>query len=1108
MERFSTALLIGFFIIAVPFGVMAQSSLQSEFVEEEDFYLNYGDHEHDRQDLEREKITYYDIFGERITSGYMAYSLESRKESVSNDYQTDTTISAINSSMQTSKFYETFNNLIITNDAIGRTRTKLLIGNQIETRFSPLTFNKKNFEGIRWDIFAPSVKFTTMFSRTDPSFLSRSNYSGRAVVSMNDTNIAYQGAVEGQVPVSEDNLNQYFDSDKPNGENDNRGWLLGYGETSGDYNLGDVDYTNKSPYGDYDILWAFHGQNNIANKMDVGFSFINHHISDISKGEQFGGNVPDDFRPSEVHFEVYDLTPGITSDAGAMLNSFNVSLNGVDCGGPTSMYLVTEGGPVPTSTMKQEVSGEEQVMTVIFNIDRLAEKNGLDTADLRSIDFTYGVKGNYMVFVSTEKQIPVMVASYNQGERVDPITRNMDEMLSTVNVADPSTNYLDAHATSGSDFKQKSMTYYGDYISKASRVISHRDYNAMNVKVHSYSYQVNKASMTAGLDFNGEVAGIDVSGEFSLNRKTYEMPGRGGGDDKDPVYSKGAYLTLSKDFEINKMKLKLKMNGYRLDPQYDPGLNTYKVSSYFSKTSFMENSEDYPDYVYQPVYMSGNYNMIDDNDDRDNRIESDRPVYPYLDSDGKNYNMSGNLLPGRVIAGGRNDGFLDLPGGHMMVYGDVNGVISDRLDRNRNGILDYKEDFLLFDADPPVFELGYDMNNNGLSDFEDDDILPDYPGFIRPVYTLTSNGFVTQGIQGVRVSAETQITPSISTDLSMLYERAVDLDFDRDTEETFEAGDPSNLGVTAKAEMDVIKRSRGIQYYFGDEVKFVKDNIRNDGVVSFPALLEDVDISYYYRTDPMNFRNSLINNFVSEITYRERKLMVNAKALLGVQKNMAIDNGNKLFLKTIAYPLDDEFDAVYYNKYEPFDANLLLNSHFIFRTRYDINFAFDETMWYSRPLNLLNNLKIIPQYKFSYEKSSSQIEDPRISYRPGMTNEQIINARINWWSYSEQNSDDLLSVPILRFEYKIGERTYLEFGRQWYREIDRMLGENCHQRNTTSIQVVSKGSVDGQHISVIFGYKRLSKDYDFNTEAHPIYSYGEDYDKSTSNLFVKIYAGD
>ena len=83
---------------------------------------------------------------------------------------------------------------------------------------------------------------------------------------------------------------------------------------------------------------------------------------------------------------------------------------------------------------------------------------------------------------------------------------------------------------------------------------------------------------------------------------------------------------------------------------------------------------------------------------------------------------------------------------------------SDKDDRDRDGVKDWDDDFLMFFADPPSFVLGLsresiDFNNNGTPDNLEDDRLPNY----RLDYDEGTNGFHTYAVmnapalEGLRV---------------------------------------------------------------------------------------------------------------------------------------------------------------------------------------------------------------------------------------------------------------------------------------------------------------------------------------------------------------------
>ena len=90
---------------------------------------------------------------------------------------------------------------------------------------------------------------------------------------------------------------------------------------------------------------------------------------------------------------------------------------------------------------------------------------------------------------------------------------------------------------------------------------------------------------------------------------------------------------------------------------------------------------------------------------------------------------------------------------------DFDGVIPSADDRDQNGILDYQEDFLIFDADPPVFTNPIDLNNNGTIDSIEDDFEPEYEyGIDR---------------QGYHLKAEYKLLDNLTVQISWLNESEI-----------------------------------------------------------------------------------------------------------------------------------------------------------------------------------------------------------------------------------------------------------------------------------------------------------------------------------------------
>ena len=90
---------------------------------------------------------------------------------------------------------------------------------------------------------------------------------------------------------------------------------------------------------------------------------------------------------------------------------------------------------------------------------------------------------------------------------------------------------------------------------------------------------------------------------------------------------------------------------------------------------------------------------------------------------------------------------------------DFDGVLPRADDRDQNGRLDYQEDFLIFEADPPIFTDLIDLNNNGTIDSLEDDFEPQYE------YGIDRDGY--------HIKAEYDLLDNLSVQVGWLNESEV-----------------------------------------------------------------------------------------------------------------------------------------------------------------------------------------------------------------------------------------------------------------------------------------------------------------------------------------------
>lgn len=1125
-------------------------SLTDKLSEEESFYRNYGKETYSKLKIEKDKIGLYDEFGEHVTDGVHLYDLRNRTVTLSSNREgvKDSMLVSESDEFQKKDFFEKFSNLVITQDAIGGTKSSFLVGDQITTKFSPLTFNKTNFRGIRWDLWSTQVQFSALLSRTRPGFLAKKERDGSALV---------------QYPLSPESFpSEYYNDRGPSVP----GGIVGRN-----------DFSHKSPYGDYDWLWAMHGRTNVAGKVDVGASVINHHRSDVRKGEKwFSGDVPREWMPEAIHFEFFDATPLNRGDAGVYVRDVRMRVNGraveampqhsgrfrrVFVGSQDSILLP---GDLP---FRRAQTGHVPII-VEFKMDpqfwRYVDggTKPSDISGIKSVAFSYTIAGNYLVFASTSKQIPLAIKGTLDQQTDEVEYEHIDKSVEDIYFGSERAP-IKIGAESESWFPEGfSTTYFGEYIRKSPKLLSmkYEDFDAAvqsgrllrdsprnretyNLYTYTYRYDINISSVTAGIDFNGELGGVDFSGELAMNQREDKLPG----SDESRRTATRLVGTFRGEKELGK-QFGLSGDFYYISPDWQTNLVDLQTSRYFKETDYkMWHDQEDPaikDYLVYPKPLGNNWNNIDDNDDGDAFVESDRRRYPSdlsNDDQGK-FHADGTL-------NFQEAELVRLPSDMYITYDDPDGVIASKDDRNRNGVPDYTEDFLLFSADPPVFELGIDQNNNGVPDYEDDDILPDYwqgdigsGGRHSVGYYVTADGIKTQGIQGLNLDLRWTPLQDYNVDFGVVAETVLDHDLNGIADAWEDGkGEPADFfdGKSfvgyINAQREVLKRSRGIQYDIGNELRLVRDAIRNDAITSVGLNVDgDYEVSYFYELDQLDYRQAVVDNIVGNITYTNiRNLEYSFHGKLGAQKRLPIDRDyytEYSFFDPVAERT--VFDSRWQPYHDRFIGELFLSKRLSYRIGF--NNAYED---WRRVFNPLNRLEIIPQYKLSFFGSRELVgpteRDPRDLERHirfdisgpegepdgvidstydnvGDTLEHVSDARIAANEYRQNNSSIFLNVPLLRANYKIAENTQFQLGMQWLRTVDFITPEANSLGLTTVGQIVSRANYKGYNVTLHIGAKWYRMNYDINFQDPVLLQTartGRRFDRRGWEFFAQIFSG-
>ena len=195
---------------------------------------------------------------------------------------------------------------------------------------------------------------------------------------------------------------------------------------------------------------------------------------------------------------------------------------------------------------------------------------------------------------------------------------------------------------------------------------------------------------------------------------------------------------------------------------------------------------------------------------------------------------------------------------------DFDGVLPRADDRDQNGVLDFQEDFLIFDADPPVFTDLVDLNNNGTIDSLEDDFEPQYEyGVDR---------------QGYHVFAEYDLLDNLSLKVGWLNENEVS---------SRRKNDSKYLHVTYQRDIPdfgtVLFQNRFVR---------VRDDIPDYTITLRVGELEPVQIS-----DELDFYNARVNTTTLQFLYTAvPNLTLEAKFLVVLQKQFEQDEDGAIFL--------------------------------------------------------------------------------------------------------------------------------------------------------------------------------------------------------------------
>jgi hypothetical protein len=471
-------------------------------------------------------------------------------------------------------------------------------------------------------------------------------------------------------------------------------------------------------------------------------------------------------------------------------------------------------------------------------------------------------------------------------------------------------------------------------------------------------------------------------------------------------------------------------NGYYdLLDQLRCGGEMYTIGSRFT-SNFSCPSHPEGDGFYTGKYQ---YSLIEDNDDHDDYPENGKTKYPYFP------------------------------------VGDPDGTIPAGFDKDKNGVWDFEQNFLSYDADPPDSRILFDRNSNGIPDEVEDDPYPDYPYI--PSYYLPgerywryddvdqkwenkfADSLTHKGLAGIHLYGKYEVIPDLKVTLGGIYDRSQEKSFHPVYEngleitEEYTLEQALSLYLMARYRKDV-GRDRSI--VIEDLCRKVTDNIPNH---TQGFLIDSEVVKYSLTPDELDYRDAFSNALRAEFNiFRNRGFNYTASAKYEFQKHFA------------------------HLKYNYPDANIS-------------SFSLINKCQYIYLLPFLKDLFLIPKFKNVYEAEGY-----------GATNELLGD---------KYQRNAMTNAAYLVLEWRITEKSAITTGFQAQQFNDFSdAGENYFQP-CFSIQLMVKDRYTGLAMVLTTGLSQYAYYYEQPGRRHdPMNNpYRVTDNIKAHELFIRIHCG-
>ena len=412
---------------------------------------------------------------------------------------------------------------------------------------------------------------------------------------------------------------------------------------------------------------------------------------------------------------------------------------------------------------------------------------------------------------------------------------------------------------------------------------------------------------------------------------------------------------------------------------------------------------------------------------------------------------------------------------------DFDGVLPRADDRDLNGILDYQEDFLIFEADPPIFEQTDDFNNNRVLDTLEDDYDPDYK--------------YGADVSGYHVSGSYDILANMSVKLGWLKENEI------------------SSARTADTKYAHLSYERDIPDFgtllFQNRLVRVKDDI-----IDYAITLRIGEVEPSEVRDELDFYDAMYNTSTIQLMYTGIPgLKLITKYLLSFEKHYEPADEDKIRPDDPTTEVDEAIDFMLmdeqlrerrdrreypFNGLDPvltFDqanwiprrykeATVKFNT-FIFKTSYEIPIGkLPVIRWFGE------DMSITPMFKWIYEKNWDRnwLDEEG---KPALDPTKVSPTDYESEEYLRFNQNTRETVGLVRLDYVFTPSLTILGGFQYRKLTNRDKGykedflkpwgedvrtpirwRNDMKKRIWAIQAINQGEWLGFNIRILAGFQR------------------------------------